>query len=174
MKKTLSPSPLLGGEVDVRKLLDRLEFSEGNLIEAAGEQAKLFYEATRLRTQKMRKRLHQEHLGDILRAQLSLEARSEFMAAGERFTTADLNSSVLSTPEWGEHIRLLEKALAVEDAAKMLVEAYRHRKEALRVILDQNRAELGLTRKAVEIFNLHDIQRQLKKKYPGMEDSHDD
>lgn len=156
---------LTAGEVDLRALLAKLDFQDTNVVAAAQEQGRLFFEASKLRTQKARLRMNREARLELVRAEVLLAERQSLIAAGQPFTQKELAALVQVNPGVRKAERLLRAALEQEEAAKLLVDAFKHRKEALRIVLEQNRAEIGFG----GTVNLRQLKDQLRQKYPGME-----
>lgn len=167
-KPTLPPN-----EKELKRLLDNLHFEEAQAVHAAASQASLFFEACKVQTHAMKQRMVAQRNLEILKATLLLRARNESLGRGEKIGQKILDAMVLSDPEFLTAHRRLEKAEEYEATAKLLVEAYRQRREALRIVGDQNRAEFGAIR-SMSSVDVSGLRKQLMKKYPGMEVDGDD
>ena len=160
MKK--KPHPM---DLDARaaRLVAKLDFSEGEVMQASREQASLYYEAASLRAELSRVRMRRVAQLELVRSTLFLQKRRDLIAQDEPFTLAHLNAIIITEPEYQKARCLLDRALEREEAAKLLMEAYRQRRDALRIIQEQNRAEFGIH--SATSYQL--LREQLKKKYPG-------
>lgn len=155
---------------DVAKLLRHLDFEEAQAVAAAQEQPRLFYEAARLKAECTRKRLQCKNALQVLIAELTLEIRNDLIAAGERPSGPLVKARVLTHKKFAKAQADLELAMEMEEDAKLLVNAYRHRRDAIRAVVDQNRAEFGAnSRRVLEEIDRDDLRRRLRAKYPGME-----
>lgn len=162
MKK--APQRLTAGEVDIRRLLRKLDFQDTEIVAAAQEQGLLFFEASKLRSQKYRLRMNREAAVDLVKSEVLLAEKAALIEAGESFTMGSLHARVVVNPEYQKATRRLRMAIEEEEAAKLLLDAFKHRRDALKVVLEQNRAELG-----IGSINLKGLREQLYQKYPGME-----
>jgi len=162
MKKP--PQRLTAGEVDIKRLLRKLDFQDTEVVAAAQEQSILFFEASKLRTQKARIRMNREAIVDLVKSEVLLSERATLMEAGESFTMGSLNAQVTVHSDYQKATRRLRMAIEEEEAAKLLLDAYKHRRDALKIVLEQNRAELG-----IGSINLKALRDLLYQKYPGME-----
>lgn len=163
-------SALIGQAIDVNALLKALDFDEAQAVEAASKQPRLYFQASQLRVQFMRKRIMLQSRTDIIKARLSLQVRAELIAKGEKPIAALVSAGVLTHPDYEAHLVKLERAREKEEAAKMLVEAFRQRRDALKIVGDQNRAEFGAIRRIRDMDSLAELKAKLKRKYPGLEE----
>jgi hypothetical protein len=136
------------------ELAGKLDFEAGKLASAVASQPKLYFQACRLRVQRTRARMKCELLLKAARADAALRARADSPGA----LTAQLVQAHVDSDETVQ--RLEEELLlrvAEEEEAKMLVEAFRQRRECLAVVLEQNLAEMGAGA----------VRAKLRAKYPG-------
>lgn len=149
--------------VDVIRLIDQLDFSEEEVEHAAMEQPRLFLEAARLRVQKMRKRAQAKMAFE------SEKARTRIHTVGTVQHKAD-KSILVKTVRVAE--RRLEAALREEEFTKALMEAFRERKDATRIIVDARWAEAGnAVRKAKEQEGRNlarKVQKDLRRRYQDL------
>lgn len=165
-KKPTPPKPDEG--VDVKHLLDHLSFAEEGAVAAAAEQADLYFKATKVLTQASMRHVQMVRRLAILEATLLVKFRQEAVLRGEKLPAGILHAMVLAHPDYLQARLKVEHALEEELTAKMLVEAYRQRRDAIKIVGDQNRAEFGAIRKVNDLDRLRDLREQLKKKYPGL------
>lgn len=126
--------PLIG-EVDPHVLLERLAFAQEETEDAALEQAKLYMGAVTYRIQKMRSRQEAEMHVDNLRVDLSLKMRFKYKSAGKKgVTERAIQEMVERYPDLRAAVAVLAKTKRLEEWSKGLLEAYEHRRSAIRVL----------------------------------------
>lgn len=124
---------ILTGEVSLEDLLERLSFSEEGVQYAALDQAKLYMAAATYRVKKMRTRQEAESSLENLRVDFSLRVRAKYKGqkgVTERYLTdlVEANQSLRGAKERAS------KAKRGEEWAKLLLEAYEHRRGSLKVL----------------------------------------
>lgn len=155
--------------VDVLSLIKQLDFSEEEVEHAAMEQPGLFLEAARIRVQKMRKRAQ---------AKMAFEAesaRTRLHIAGTVQHKKD-KSILVKSVRIAE--RRYEAALREEEFAKALMEAFRERKDATKIIVDARWAEAGnAVRRAKEQEGRNlarKVQKEVRRRYQELPEEDDD
>ena len=118
---------ILAEPVDVRKLVDRLQFSMSNLEEAAMEQPKLYLRAGRFRAQSI---LRVSQLRRRLIA-LSGEKSIKIRQHKEGLKEAEYKGRLALDPEVKRAQRKYDEAEVLDEFAKQLSEAYKERLMAL-------------------------------------------
>lgn len=117
----------------MQALVDRLAFSQEETQDAALEQAKCFMAAATYRIKKMRVRQEAEMHLDNLRVDYSLKMR--FKHKGTKGTTERAISEMVErVPEIRQATAELAKAKRLEEWAKLLLDAYEHRRSSIKVI----------------------------------------
>jgi len=136
-----------------KDLAARLRIDSAELASELCDQPRLFFEANVRRVALTRERMNLELELKAARADALLRLREEHPGS----TVQVLDAYVSSDPV----VRELEARLADvelrEEESKVLVEAFRQRRECLSLLLDQNRAEIGLG----------GLRRRIESKYPG-------
>ena len=123
----------LVGEVDREILLERLAFAQEEVEDAALEQAKLFMAAATYRISKMRVRQEAEMYVDNLRVDYSIKMRVKYK--GQKGTTEGaIKEMVQRVPELRLAESELAKAKRLEEWAKLMLDAYEHRRSSLKVL----------------------------------------
>lgn len=167
-------SNVLDEPVDLQQLIKDLDFTEENLTGAVLVQGRLFVTASRYYVRKMRSRMAVEmeydrkksELGQFYR-QKEQERRKKFGLKGKEMTESQLKEKVLLTPTIQLLKQKLDKAELYEEYAKQLLEAYRWRGTACKilagVLTDEARSDLRVLtdRKARER-----LDRTLHERYP--------
>lgn len=130
----MSDRKTLTGEVALTDLLDRLYFSDEQVGQAAMEQAKLFMAAATYRVKKMRVRQQAEADLDNARVTHSLRLRRQGKLNGKNITERHLTDLVDGHEDMAELRAAVAKAKQHEEWAKLLLEAYSHRRDAIKVL----------------------------------------
>ena len=121
------------GVVDKEDLLERLAFAQEEVEGAALEQAKMFMAAATYRISKMRTRQEAEMHLDNLRVDYSLKMR--FKYKGQKgFTEKAIQEMVERTPDIRAAVAEMAKAKRLEEWAKLLLDAYEHRRSSLKIL----------------------------------------
>lgn len=156
-----SPDPL-------EDLLARLDFSPEAVVTAAAEQPILFLKAARYRVTRMRNRLQAAMQCEEVRADKAMALRSNARSSGERITEGAIAELLTVSPAVKNAQDVANTATEEEEFAKLLLEAFRHRRDCLKVIGDLTGAE-----RAVRMLHeastekLQQSRRALEGKYPG-------
>jgi hypothetical protein len=160
---------ILVGEVPLQELLDRLAFSEEGTPVAAMEQPKLFMAAASYRIKRMKDRQEAEAKLDNLKVDLSLKIRARNLGkkgATERY----LNDMVASSPQLRVAVEEANKAKRIEEWAKLLLEAYEHRRGSLRVMAQFAYIEENFSATGNEVEKLRGKRERLKRTMPMNEE----
>lgn len=117
-------------------LIERLGIVEENILQEAALQPQRFVDAAKYRVAKMRKVSAASAAVDYKKSKLALQIRANKDAEGTKPTEGYIRERI----EASQHIVALrvelEKAYAEEEFAKLLLEAYRMRRDAIRVMAD--------------------------------------
>lgn len=161
---------VLGRKVDLKTLLDGLNFEELAIAEAALLQPRLFVACADYRIQLLRKRKSLEASIKSRVTRQSLRLRSKYREMGEKLTEAELKNLLMRN----EPIQLAEAELAdieaEEEYSKLLLEAYRMRKDAIQVIAQAQRAGEYAGKISPKDFpteDLESLRRKTRAKYKG-------
>lgn len=153
---------LIIGEVSLQELLNKLAFSQEGTPLAALEQAKLFMAAADYRIKRMKDRQEAEASADNLKVDLSLKVREKNLGkkgATERYLS-DLVDSSIKLRELRE---VAAKAKRREEWAKLLLEAYEHRRGSLRVMAQFAYIEENFSASGEEVEKLRRKKERLKR-----------
>ncbi len=131
---------VLAGKTNLQALLDGLNFEELAIAEAALSQPRLFVACANYRIKLLRERKAAEASLKSLVTRQSIRLRAKYKGMGEKLTEAELKNLLTRN----QFIKSAEVELAdletEEEYAKLLLEAYRMRKDALQVIAQAQRA----------------------------------
>lgn len=164
--KSSSETPTVRASEEVLELIDALDFSPENVIGASSQQPKLFLKAVDYRITCMRRRIAAESKRDAMRVEVATAARSHAELAGVRATEAYISEKVGQNEAY---ITANESYLAQdteEEYAKLLVEAYRMRRDCLKIVGDLMWAERSAERAREEgAAQLDEVRRRVREKY---------
>lgn len=155
----------LNAPVQLKKLLRSLDFADEDITRAAAETPSLYLSAGRFRVQKMKERMGALRRLDVAHAEEGLRLRKERNPQGrKKYTEPQIKEKIVVALDVRLKRRRLDRAYEEEEFAKILLDSYRYRKDALRVIVEGNLAEgAGELREAKENMVRRDMVRMGKK-----------
>ena len=134
---------LLHQKIDVNKLLDSIFINEDKLYEAALEQPDLMALAGRFRVQRMHVRVKLETQLDLQKARVGLRFRRIRDSGGRKeFTEGAVKERIELDPAVRALQKRVNKAVALEEIAKNLVDVFRTRSDSLRIIVQAGKVSL--------------------------------
>ena len=175
-QKTTSLEAILAEPVDLARLIEHLDFTEENLIQANREQPALFLEASRYRVKRMRQRITAETLLDTEKAQAGiffrLKKRNEKdKGKGSTLTEAYIKEKVIVDKSVVAAREAFDKATVYEEWARHLLDAYKQRGYAIQNLAEllgaEAFAQAKLGQKELEIAGLEQLKKAVRAKYPG-------
>jgi hypothetical protein len=122
--------------MDTKELISRLSFVEANVLEEAAQQPALFYEVSKARVERMRRRSQATAEYESHKVALSMKYRASAKDFGERITEKSLEQRVESRRTTKEFRAAVESAEADEELSKLLLEAWRMRRDAIRILAE--------------------------------------
>jgi hypothetical protein len=139
----------------VSDIINSLAIVAENIDEEAIMQPMLFVDAARYRVAKMRVRAQAETALDQITGELGLTIRARGSDSSERITNDYIKSRVQKHPKFRRLQTELQQAEQKEEFSKLLLEAYRMRRDALRIVAESQAAEglrqvSGIERKSAE------------------------
>ncbi len=147
-------------------MLANIDFSPENVVATAAAQARLFLEAADYRMDCYRKRQMAETRLERQRVQEAQELRQKAKEIGEKTTEANVAEMVSYNPEIRQLQDTLFMAEESEEASKLLLEAYRMRRDCLRVVAELVSSELAMGKVvAAEREKMTNVKRRLAEKY---------
>ena len=164
---------VLNEHVNLRRLVRKLDFSEEEVERAAFEQPSLFYEAVRLRVQKMRDRVEANLKYQERYTRYSVKYRSRKNSGGQRkMTEGHVKDSIARKPEIRELQRKVEQAKVLEEFTALLVRTFGQRHNAIRVIVDARKAEgsveLGKMKEEKVRKKIRKLAKDVKSRYHSL------
>jgi len=171
MKTKSALDTLLDEPVDLSGLIEKLEFTEENIIVANREQSALFLEASRYRVKKMRSRIQAEAQLDAEKAQASIFFRSKKKTSKVNITEGHIKDKVAVDSDVHEARQKYDKAQVYEEWARLLLEAYRQRGHAIKTLAEllgaEANAQARVARKDLEQAGFENLRESVRKRYPG-------
>lgn len=162
-----APEPTNISRLAQTTLMDNLKFSAETLQRDAMEQPQLFFAACEYRVEKMHTRAEAAVRYKTVRAETEFAIRRTAAAAGERITEGTVSNRLECDSELGELYRKLMAAEEAEEIAIRLMDAFRMRRDMLRVVADLTRTELSSEaygRAAAEASEA--VMERARSKYP--------
>ena len=153
---------------NVEDLLNRIDFSPENVVDAAAQNPGMFVEAIRYRVETMGARNAAKMSWERVQAEHELLIRKTAKDLGEKMTEGAIESLLLVDEDVTEARHAFDAADESDEFAKLLVEAFRMRRDSLQVVGNLMRSELSL-QSAVEAGagKLAETRRRLKDRFPG-------
>lgn len=142
--------------IDSELLIQRLALVDENILGEAARQPVLFIDAVRYRVAAMRRRAQAITEFDYQRSRVALAIRAKRNAEGEKITETALKERVEKHSVVRGLRNQVDRAYEAEEFAKLIIEAYRMRRDAIRVIAESQIAEGMRESKEIE----HIEQRQ--------------
>jgi hypothetical protein len=118
----------------LKEVISRLPIVDENILAEAARQPELFKDAARVRVTKMRKRLAAEAAADHYEAERNLRSRARRDEQGKKPTEGEIKERTACDPKMRRLRRVKDAAFAMEELSKLLLEAYRMRRDSVRVL----------------------------------------
>lgn len=155
---------------DLERMISKLVFHEEDVARAAMEQPKLFLEACRFRVQKLRKKIAAKTDYEQKYARVAMQLRAQKrkgQTEGLIKDRAALHSSVR------EAKKAFDKAAVAEEWSELLVEAYRQRKDACKILAQilgsEASAELRIAESDLGKRQMQRMRDKVRQRFPGRE-----
>lgn len=132
-------------KTELDALLDKLEFSVEDVIDSAVDQARLFGQAASYRVTCLRRMMNAEMALGIAQSESEQKIRMAAVINDDKITEGNIKSRVLLDQKVLTAARAFNDAKAEEEYSKLLVEAFRHRRDMLRTI-----GELTMSERSME------------------------
>jgi hypothetical protein len=172
-KKKTTLQQRLSGIVSVGDLLDNISFQDEEVVQAAMVQPKLYLEACRLRVQKMRARMQLDSMLRVKEADVELRIRKWYTdRSKDKPTESHIKAKISKDKPLQELTKRRQEVFQEEEFCKLLVEAFRMRMSALKVVGEFIRSEVGRTDPTLagtlqSKRSVESMREKLKRKYPG-------
>jgi aspartate/glutamate racemase len=151
-------------------LLKKLDFLEEEIRSAAAEQPGLFEKAARYRVDLMREKVRAKMLLQKAEAELSQKLREVARETGEKVTENSLSEQVCLDSKVTRLQEAYDRAVEAEEYAILLLEAFRMRRDSLRVISSLVGTELAMKSLTSDYQEqMSEVKKKLRARYPGAE-----
>jgi hypothetical protein len=152
----------------ITDLLGKIDFSPDNVVAAAAENSVLFCEAIEFRRDALAERSRAKMDLEREQAQFDVEARRTAKSLGEKTTERQIESMSLLDDVIRERLEHFSKTEEMEEYTKLVVEAFRMRRDCLQIIGGLVRNELSM-QSAYEAGaeKMTDQRRNLRERFPG-------
>lgn len=138
----------------VSRLIESLSVVDENILAVAAGQPLLFVEASRYRVAKMRQRSRAEAALEACASELGLRFRTP-TGNEQRITEGYVKTRLLKHPRYRQMKEEVDRAEEREEFAKLLLEAYRMRRDAIKIIADAQTYEGAKGAYQVERDDMH-------------------
>lgn len=151
---------------DLESLLKGLDFTADNVVDAATRNAVMFMRAVEYRIRCMHGRVEAKMRLESSCAAMDAELRKEARDLGEKITEKGIEQRLTLDKLISERKDKFSEAEELEEYAKLLVEAYRMRRDCLKIVGDLTRDELSLQR-SVEVGKdaMREARGKMGKRY---------
>lgn len=153
-----STSNMRTAKSEITALVDQLSVIDEDIRHEAVRQPALFIEAVRYRVSRMRIRSQAEAMFEAFVSRRGLVVRARVQGSKERVTEGAIKARVQKHPKF----KLLQSALAdaeaEEEFSKLLLEAFRMRRDAIKILADAQNYEAG---RSVMDLERKDVTRKL-------------
>jgi len=150
-------------------LVDGLSLNADTVLQDASHLAHQFLDAANYRVQKMRKEVEAEMALDVARAEAEIEIRNSATQTGEKVTENHIKAHLILNPEVAAATKLFNDRQAEHEYGKLLVEAYRIKRDCLKAVCDLTSAERAIERiVGMSTTSLQEVRNKAKSKYPGV------
>ncbi len=113
-------------------LIEKIPLVDENILEEAARQPMLFVEASRYRVDCMRERARADAHFDYLTARIATLIRDRYRDVGRKISEAQVKELVGSNKKLRLARATLDRALEEEEFSKLLLDAYKQRRDAIR------------------------------------------
>lgn len=147
-------------------LIEALDFAPEDVVEAAVKQPSLFLDAADYRVEAMRRRINAESAYEVAKASQAHELRTDAKETGEKITENSISEALLCNTKLQEFSVALSRSQESEEFAKLLLEAFRMRRDAIRVLADLSGQVMSAERaKELGMQEMQAVRERLKERY---------
>jgi hypothetical protein len=152
----------------IADLLGKIDFSPNNIVAAAAVNTVLFVEALDFRRESLEAKTRTKMALSRTEAEFDVEARRTAKALGEKITERQIESMMLLDDVIQARQDASAKAEEYDEYVKLVVEAFRMRRDCLEIVASLVRNEIS-SQDAYEAGSekLVEQRKALRKKFPG-------
>lgn len=172
MKHTVKSTKTMAGtsQVDtgVDDILQKIDFSPEDVVQAAAENTRLFRQAVDYRMEQVKRRNVAKMQQEEAEAEAELLLRADARDTGEKITENHIKAHLLVDPKLHDLREVRNHADEREEYSKLLIEMVKMRRDCLQIIQGLAMTE-GSLRRAAESANaeLAKIRSKAQARYPG-------
>ena len=153
---------------DIQSLLDQIPFDAANVQEAAAANPALFVKSIEYRIDSFRARTAAKMALEEAEAQKDVDLRKEARTTGDKITEKNIEQLLTLSPRIKQKREEYSQAEALDEYSKLVVEAFRMRRDCLRIIGDLSFDMQSMARAAESNFaKLQSTKDRLREKFPG-------
>lgn len=166
---SIQPARYAVNDEELQSLLDALDLTPETVLKAAGEQPVLFMDAARYRVGRMERRVRAKAVLETGKAECALRMRREAEDNGEKITEGKIGNLIDADAVIITLRANYEDAEVEDEFSKLLLEAFRVRRDCIRVISDLTGAERAIeSLRTKETVELDKARRKARDKYSSM------
>ena len=158
----------MADEIDIKKLLDGVEFDPDDVVGAAVSNANMFVEAIQYRLVCMTRQKRAQLAHDRMEAETSLAVRKKYKDAGEKITEDNVKTLTLLDPKVKKTADEEATADVFDEYSKLVCEVFRMRKDCLQIVTkmtaDEVREQRSLQAGAEK---MREQRAKLRESFPG-------
>ena len=155
-------------EINVTSLLAKIDFSPDNVVHAASVNSVLFVDAITYRLSCLEKKTAAKMAWEKGRAEKELTIRQKARETGEKITEGNIDAQLLVDKTVSGLAEKLSRTEVLDAYSQLVVEAFRMRRDCLRIVEGMTRDEYSMGRAAdVAAEKTHEIRQRMKAKFPG-------
>ena len=154
--------------LSVRELLVKIDFSPDNVVQAAAENSVLFSDAIDHRVKALEAKAAAKMSLESVQAEFDVEMRRTARELDEKITEKQIESAKLLDEVVNQHMTALVRAETMDEYMRLLLEAYRMRRDCLQIVAGLVRSDLSL-QNANEVVaeKMAAIRQKMREKFPG-------
>ena len=151
----------------IAALLGEIDFSPDNVVTAASVNSVLFIEAAQHRYETLSKKTAAKMLMEQITAGKDLDLRKEARANGDKTTENQIKAALTLDPDVSAATEKFNKAEEMDEYMKLVVEAFRMRRDCLQIVAGLVRNEMS-SQSAYEAGaeKLKANRQKLREKFP--------
>ena len=161
-------SPIAKPRRTIAALLGQIDFSPDNVVQAAAVNSVLFVDAVGYRYDTLSKRTAAKMLMEQITAGKDLDLRKEARAKGDKITERQIETNLTLDPDVAEAQKNYSKAEELDEYMKLVVEAFRMRRDCLQIVAGLVRNEMsGQAAYEAGAEKLAPMRKRLRDQFPG-------
>jgi hypothetical protein len=155
-------------EINVAALLAKIDFSPDNVVHAASVNSSLFVEAITYRLSCLEQKSAAKMAWEKGRAEKELKIRQTAREDGTKITEGNIDAMLLVDPGVSALTEKLSRKEVLDAYSQLVVEAFRMRRDCLRIVEGMTRDEYSMGRVAEAASEkTREIRNKMKDKFPG-------